>query len=269
MWDNFIKFFQLNGWKIIGNLIYIVISILLIKYSSKILKKIFAKKKIDTIISYFLSTLTTITLAIVLGIVFLDNLGVSTTPLIAVLSTAGLSISLALKDSLSNLASGITIIVSKPFKYGDYVEIGSIKGKVQKINLIKTEILTTDNKTVILPNNKVANSEIINHTFNNIRRIDYEFNIGYGSNIEYVKEVIKTVIVNNPNILDEPEPVIKLKSMADSSLIFITRVWVQTKKYWVTYYNMEEEVYKALTNSNIEIPFNKLDVNIKKNLRDA
>lgn len=262
IWQDIVNFFTTNGWKIIAVIALIVLGLIAIKIILKLFKRIFRKKKIDDIVSYFITSVINIVLIILLIVAVFDVLGISTAPFVAVLGTVGLALALSIQDSLSNIASGIIIIITKPFRKGDYISVAGIEGSVEKISMLTTELLTYDNKKVVMPNNKVAKSEIINYSHQDIRRLDHKFNVNYGTDISVIKEVIGNVLRNHNKVLKDPEPVIRLAEYSDSSLVFVTKTWVKNSDYWTVIYDINEMVYEAFYQNNIEIPYNKLDVNL-------
>ena len=253
-----------NGWKILATVLIIVVGLILIKIIKKSIMTILRKKEIDLVISKFVTSLISILLFFMLAVVVIGYLGIPTTPFITILGKVGLALALSLQDSISNLASGILIIVNKPFKANDYVSIDGTSGTVKKISIFKTELCDPDNKTIILPNNRVSNGIIINYSTQVTRRLVMNYSVSYGIDIDVVKNVLNKVVEDHPLILDDPKPLIRLNEQASSSLIFTMKVWVKNADYWDTFYDLNELVYKALQAANIEIPYNKLDVIIKK-----
>ena len=184
------------------------------------------------------------------------------TSIIAVLSAAGLAVGLALKTRLSNLDGGFIILFSKPFKAGDYIETNSSSGNVESISILYTKIITVDNKTVYIPNGKVADSLIINYSEQDCRRVDFEFGISYSEDFEKAKEIILSVADEYELVLNEPETLVRLGKQEASSLQIITNVWTKTENYWTVKYDMMEMVTKAFQEKGISIPYNQLDVHI-------
>lgn len=262
LWQDIINFFINNGWKIIAVASLIILGVIAIRLICRSLRRVFIRRHIDEIVSTFIVTVVNVILIIVLIVAVFDIMGISVAPFVAVLGTAGLALALSIQDSLSNVASGIVIIITKPFKKGDYVDIGGIAGSVDSIHMLTTHLITPDNKKIIMPNNKVAKSEITNFSMQDNRRVDFRFNVAYGSDIDSVKKVIDKVIKRHELILEDPLPQIRLIEHGSSSLVFVTRIWVKTPDYWSVFFDIQEQVYKAFRDNNIEIPYNKLDVNI-------
>lgn len=262
IWQNIVDFFVINGWRIIAMFSVIIFGIIAIKVICRLMKKVFTRRKVDSIVSYFICSVINAILIIILIVAIFDIIGISTAPFVAVLGTIGLALALSMQNSLSNLTSGIIIIITKPFKKGDYVEVSGVEGSIEKITMLTTELITFDNKDIILPNNKVFDSGIINYSREPLRRIDMKFNVAYGTDIDKVKEVITDTVNIYPRILKEPLPIIRLIEQASNSLVFIAKLWVKTPDYWDVYFDIQELMYKAFVTHKIEIPYNKLDVNI-------
>jgi len=264
IWNNIVDFLNNNGWKIVAMFATIIIGMLAIKIVCNSLKKLFNKKKVDSIVSSFVVKIVYVILIIILVVAVFDVLDVSTAPFVAVLGAAGLALALSLQDSLSNIAGGIIIIVTKPFKKDDYIGIVGAEGSVKKITMLTTILFTFDNKKIVIPNNVMAKSNIINYSAMPTRRLDIKFNVAYGTKIEDVKRVIGELIKNDNRVLEEPPVQIVLLEQANSSLVFSIRIWVKNEDFWNVNFAMQEGIYNSLTNAGIEIPYNKLDVNIIK-----
>ncbi|MGN1480297.1 mechanosensitive ion channel family protein [Porcipelethomonas sp.] len=229
----------------------------------RIFGKCMSKANADMAATSFLKSLLKILLYIIDIIITLSILNIPMTSIIAVLSAAGLAVGLALQNSLSNLAGGFIILFSKPFKAGDFVETNSASGTVESINILYTKILTVDNKTVYIPNGKVADSQIVNYSEQNKRRVDMEFGISYSDDIERAKELILKLASEHELILNEPEPpFVRLGVQAEDSLQIIVRVWTATENYWQVKFDFVEMVNNAFAENHITIPFRQLDVHI-------
>lgn len=242
-----------------------LIGILITKSILRIFKKCLNKANIDAAAIGFISSILKVLLYIITVIIALSILNIPMTSIIAVLSAAGLAIGLALQNSLSNLAGGFIILFSKPFKSGDFVETNSASGTVESISILYTKILTTDNKTIYIPNGKVADSQIINYSEQNKRRVDFEFGISYSDDLERAKKIITELAQKHELILKEPEPpFVRLGVQAEDSLQIVARVWTATENYWQVKFDFTEMVNQAFNEHNITIPFRQLDVHIHK-----
>lgn len=235
----------------------------LIKTFKKIIIKSMEKKGVDPSLKSFLGSLITAALYVMLVIITISTIGVQTSSLVAVLGAAGLAIGLALQGSLSNFAGGVLIIIFRPFNVGDFIEMGSMSGTVKEIQIFQTFLDTPDNKRVVIPNGQLSNNSLINYTRTPTRRVDMKFNVGYNSDIKQVKDIIRNIIDNNEMILKESEILVRLEALADSSMIFIVKVWTLNENYWNVYYDVTESVKNNFDKNGIEIPYPKMDVNIK------
>ena len=248
------------GRKALIFFIVLIAGIFLIKNLDRILKRVFSRRQIDGIVASFITSLLYVALVVVLVILLFDIMQVSLAPLVTLLGAAGLALSLSLKDSLSNLASGILIIVTKPFKQEDYVRIGQLEGLVKRIKFFTTELITYDNKKIILPNNEVASSEIINYSALEIRRLDIEFMAPFGTSLEIVREILGEVFASGELVEKHPAPAVRLIKHTSSSLFISARMWVKTENYWTAYFEMQEKVYNQLLKHGIEVKTDKVEV---------
>jgi small conductance mechanosensitive channel len=200
---------------------------------------------------------------IIIGILIgLSNLEVNIGPLLAVIGAAGFVIAFALQDTLSNFASGIMIMFYRPFDVDDIIDVSGTTGKVKSMNLVTTTIMTFDNKLVIVPNNSIWGNIITNATASSERRVDMVFGIGYDDDVDLAKRLLEDIVTTHPLVLDDPEPVIKLHELADSSLNFICRPWVKTADYWSVYWDVTCSVKERFSEEGISIPFPQRDVHI-------
>lgn len=241
----------------------LVLGIIITKAILRFIRNCLKRANVDTAAAGFICSILKILLYILTIIITLSILNIPMTSIIAVLSAAGLAVGLALQNSLSNLAGGFIILFTKPFKSGDFVETNSASGTVESISILYTKILTADNKTVYIPNGKVADSQIINYSEQNRRRVDFEFGISYSDDLERAKKVIAELAENYDLVLNEPEPpFVKLGIQAEDSLQIVVRLWTATENYWQVKFDFTEMVNTAFNENNITIPFRQLDVHI-------
>lgn len=250
------------GIRIITAIAILIIGRIVAGIIKKIVLKSFSKAKVETTISTFISNLTFIGIMAFTIIAVLGRIGVQTTSFIAVLGAAGLAIGLAFQGSLSNFAAGFLMIIFRPFKVDDYIEAAGVAGKVKKIEVFTTTILTVDNKKVIVPNSKITGDNIINYTAEKNRRVDMTFGIGYGDDIDKAKEVLNRIVKSFPEVLEDPAPQIELSELGDSSVNFIVRPWAKTEDYWKVKFGITEAVKKEFDKEGISIPFPQRDVHI-------
>ena len=200
---------------------------------------------------------------LLIGFVFaLQFIGVDMTPLIAGIGAAGLILGFALQGTLSNFASGIMILMYRPFDVGDGVEVAGVSGKVEAMTMVSTTLVTFDNQRLIVPNNEIWGSVIKNITGNPTRRVDMVFGIGYGDDIEKAEQVLTEIVKGHPMVHQDPAPVIKLFELADSSVNFVVRPWCNTPDYWNVYWDVTKQVKSRFDAENISIPFPQQDVHM-------
>lgn len=245
--------------------VVLTVGIIVIKWGTKKLKLLFEKSRMDESLKPFLVSLIDALLKIFLVVSVVGILGVPTTSFVAVLASAGLAIGLALQGSLSNIAGGVLILTTKPFAVGNFIEVNGYSGTVQAIKIFQTEIVTPDNKVIVIPNGNLANTSIVNYSKKSTRRVDMKFGVSYESDSSEVIGVLKDIISKQPLVLKEPEPFVRLSEYGESAIIYTVRVWVNSQNYWEVYYNIMEEVKKQFDKKNISIPYPQIDVHMKNN----
>jgi len=245
-------------------LIIIVIGFKIVSLIEKGMKKPHKYGKLDPTVKGFLISFISIALKIFVIIVALQVIGVSSASIVTVVGSCAVAIGLGLQGGLSNIAGSIMILIFKPFKVGDFISTNGFEGTVKTISIFYTKIITPDNKTVQLPNGILSNNNIVNYNVNGQRRIDLSITVDYKSNINQVKKVLNNVIKKHPKVLDDERNIIRLLSHAESSLVFAVKVWVNAEDYWDVYYDLMEQIKEELDKNHISIPFNQLDVHIKK-----
>ncbi len=252
------------GLKLIAAVIVLAVGVKLSKWVSGLLLKSKSFSALDDGVARFLANAVKISLYAVVIISAAGILGIPYASFVAVLGSIGVAIGLALQGSLSNIASGILILVNKPFSVGDFIESDGVCGTVFDIGFFNTSVKAADNKVISYPNSVLAGGKIVNFSAMKTRMVDVTFSVGYGSDIEKVKSVITQTVLGIDGVLKEPAPLVRLFGCGESSLDFKVRVWCETPKYWDVYFDIMENVKTALDKNNIEIPFPKLDVNIIK-----
>lgn len=229
-----------------------------------IVKKLLITAKMDEILVNFISAIVRWLLYLFVIIAALSQLGINTTSLIALIGAAGLAVALSLKDSMQNFAAGVMLLVFRPFKQGDYVEAGGTSGTVKDINIFSSTLLTPDNKQVIIPNGKIYSDIITNYSATGTRRIDMVFGISYEDDIVRAKGIIEDTLNADNRILKDPEYVIAVGELADSSVNFYVRPWVATSNYWDVYFYLTEKIKLEFDKNEISIPFPQMDVHFDK-----
>ena len=250
-----------------GISLFIALSILIIgrqvvKILIKVISTALERSNTEDTVRIFVTNLLNTLLMIVVFIAAINQLGIQTTSIIAVLGAAGLAIGLALQGSLSNFAAGILIVIYRPYKVGDYIQADNHLGTVDDIQIFSTVLKTPDNKLVIVPNGSIMNGSIVNFSNQDKRRVDIIASCSYEDDIDKVKSVLADILSKDDRILNEPKPRIAVSELADSSVNFIVRPWVKNSDYLDVYYSLLEEIKKRFDQEGIAIPYPQTDVHI-------
>ena len=268
VWEKLKNWFLSNGgWQFLVRIaLTVIIGFLIIKLILSIINKIVARSKLkdQKLAGRFIYNIAKVALLVIYFIAVLTVLGIDTSSLVAVLAASSLAVSLALQSIMTNFASGMIIVGNKPFKEGDYISVGDYSGTVTNITLHSTTLVTPDNKVVIIPNSDISGGTVVNYSAMPERRLDLEFTVAYGTNVEKVKKVLTKVLEEHPLVLHDKDYNVRLSAEDASALRFICRCWVKNEDYWAVNFDLHENVVAAFKKANIEIPFNQLDVNIKK-----
>lgn len=241
-----------------------IIGRMVVKTIMKVVRAIMEKAGTDEILINFICAIANTILMLFIAIAALDQLGVDTTSLVALIGAAGLAIGLSLQDSLKNFASGVLLIIFRPFKAGDFIEAGGVSGVVEKINIFNTVMRTGDNREVIVPNGSIYGGTITNFSARDTRRIDMVFGIGYGDDIRKAKEIIQGILDADERIHDDPAPLVAVAELGDSSVNFNVRPWVNSGDYWPVRFDLTEKIKLAFDDNGISIPFPQMDLHLKK-----
>jgi small conductance mechanosensitive channel len=220
------------------------------------------KAKVDDTLRGFLRNIIYYVLLAAVTIMALGQAGLNITSFLAVLGAAGLAVGLALKDSLSNFAAGVMLILLKFFKRGDWVTVAGESGTVHTVNIFNTLLTTADNRSVIVPNSAILSGTIVNYTANETRRVDLVMGIGYDDDLLKAKELLMKIVTEDPRVLPEPAPVVAVLELADSSVNFVVRPWVKTSDYWPVYFGLTEKVKLVFDQEGISIPYPQQDVHL-------
>jgi small conductance mechanosensitive channel len=248
--------------KVVGAILIFIIGKWLARYLSKLLGKILRKNNMDETLTSFLGHITYYTLFLLVLIAAAGQLGINTTSFLTIVGAAGLAVGLALKDSLSNFASGVMLIMFRPFKVGDYVTAGGQSGTVESIAIFNTVLKTPDNQIVIVPNSSITADVITNVNAKPTRRIDLVVGIGYDDNIGEAKSVLEDLIKADNRILSDPAPTIAVSELADSSVNFVVRPWVKTEDYWAVRLDLIEKIKLTFDEKGISFPYPQQDVHM-------
>lgn len=252
------------GLNLVMALVIFIVGRWLAKSIRNIVKRLMNKAEMDEILTNFVGNMLYFALLIVVVIAALDQLGVNTTSVLAIFAAAGLAVGLALKDSLSNFAAGVMLVLFKPFRAGDFIEAAGNTGVVEQLRIFSTVMRTGDNREITIPNSHIYGGTIVNFSARDTRRIDLIFGIGYEDNIKQAKSLIKEAMKEDERILKDPEPVILLMELADSSVNFAVRPWVNSPDYWVVRSDLMERVKEKFDASGISIPYPQQDLHLYK-----
>jgi len=245
-------------------LLILIIGFVVSKIIGKLLIKAMESKGVDSSIHSFIRTMVVFFINLIFILTALSALKIDVNSFITAIGAAGITAGLGLQSSISQFASGVQIIVNKPFKNGDYIDIGDVSGSVQEIKMMYTTLLTSDNKRVIVPNSTITSSNIINYNAEKKRRIDFTFPLSYDADFAEAKKALIEVISNNSLILKTPEPLIAIKEHELRNVNIVCLIWCDSNDYWDVYYYMQENVKSAFINHNIPEPLDQLDIHIVK-----
>lgn len=241
-------------------LLILIIGMLIRKITLSVMKKAVSKSRLDkTVHSFLISAVNVLLIAFIL-IIVLSVLGIPTASIIAVFSAAGLAIGLALQNSLSNVAGGFIILLSDPFKAGDYISAAGSEGTVEEITILTTKIKTPDNKDIYIPNGTLSGATITNYTREKMRRVDMIFGISYSSDSAAAIQIINGILDAHKLTLSDPAPTVRIISLSESSVDITVRVWVNSEDYWTVYFDLTEQIKSAFDENGIEIPFRNITV---------
>ena len=261
-----VSFVNGYGKVLIVALVVFVVGLLLIAIVKKAVKKTSTKSRsVDNAAASFITSIVALVAYVVLLIVMIAALGFSTEGIIAALSSVMLAVALGLQGTLASLANGILLIFTKPFQAGDFVDIGGTCGTVKEVKLFCVKIVTGDNLTVVIPNNTVFGSTIINYSKMPLRRIDLVFSVAYGTDIKKVKQLLLDHVAKDERVEKNPAPFCRLTEYGDSGLNITLRVWAPASEYWNVRLDYLEDVLELFAENGIEVPYNTIDVNVRTN----
>ena len=232
----------------------------------KVLVKTLEKTNTDPILSDFVLSIASTLMMFIVIIAALSQLGVDTTSFIALIGAAGLAIGLALQNSLQNFAAGVMIVLFKPFKTGDFIEAAGVTGVVEQVGIFTSNLKTGDNKQIIVPNGQIFNGPITNYSAKDTRRVDMVFGIGYNDDLRKAKKILEKLVSEDERVLKDPGYTVALSELADSSVNFIVRPWVNSADYWAVMWDMNEKVKLAFDDAGISIPYPQMDIHISKEM---
>ena len=250
------------GLNLLTALIVVIVGKQLVKILLKVIKVALEKANTEETVRIFIANLLNTVFTVIIFVAAINQLGVETTSIIALLGAAGLAIGLALQGSLANFAAGILIVIFRPYKVGDYIEAGTNVGTVKDIQIFSTVLRTPDNKSIVVPNGSIMDGSITNYSEQPTRRIDIIASCSYEDDLDKVKIVLQTILDNEERILTEPKPQIAVSELAESSVNFIVRPWVNSPDYLPVMYSLLENIKKSFDKEGISIPYPQSDVHI-------
>lgn len=262
IYENLLQLLSTWGLQVLGALAVLVIGLWVAGKLRKGTTRALERTKTDPTLVPFLSGIVYyLALAVVL-IVVLGLFGIETTALIAVLGAAGLAVGLALQGTLSNFSSGVMLLVFRPFRAGDYVDVGGTAGTVQEVGIFTTILHTPDNVRIIVPNSAIYGSTIANYSANETRRNDLVVGVSYGDDLALAQKTIESVLTRDSRVLEEPEPVVAVSELGDSSVNFVVRPWCQASDYWALRFDLTRRLKEELEKAGCSIPFPQRDVHV-------
>lgn len=236
------------------------------RFVSNTFIRILNAKKVDKAVSSFIGSIIFSLLFFAFIVAAISHMGFNTSSLVAIVGAAGLAVGLALQGSLSNFASGVLLIILKPFKSGDFVEVASSAGVVEEIHIFSTQLRTGDNKTLIIPNSAITSNTITNYSTKPTRRIDLVIGVSYDADLAKTKAILTTIANEHELILKDQPITIGVSELADSSVNFVLRPWVRSADYWTVYYQLLETIKVSLDEAGIEIPYPQMGLHINRDV---
>ena len=250
------------GIKVVTALAIYFVGKFIVRIVVKALASVMQKQEVDKTLESFICNLVRTVLMVVVIIAAIGAIGIQTTSFIAIFGAAGLAVGLALQGSLSNFASGVLIVLFRPYKVGDWIEAAGISGAVEQVQILTTILKTGDNKQIIVPNSQIMDSIITNYSANDTRRVDMVVGVSYDDDIDKVRKTLEELIAADERILPEPAPTITVSALADSSVNFNVRPWVNSADYWGVMFDMTEAIKKRFDKDGISFPFPQQDVHL-------
>ncbi len=251
---------------ILGSIVYAIIILAVgfwgAKMLARLVKGLMERRELDQALTGFVGNLVKALIVTIAVIAALNQLGIHTTSLVAIVGAAGLAIGLALKDSLGNFAAGVMILLFRQFKAGDLIEAAGVLGVVESLNIFSTQLKTGDNKTIFVPNGKLIGDNITNYSTKPTRRVDLVIGVSYDADLSHVKSVLADILAREDRILKDPEPTIGVLELADNSVNFAVRPWVNAADYWGVYFDLHAEVKSRFDAEGIGIPYPQRDVHL-------
>jgi small conductance mechanosensitive channel len=248
--------------KIMSALIIFVVGFIIIRYVLRLINRIVEKTKLEPTVKGFIKVFAKIILFFFLALIVADSLGINTTSFIAMFSVVGLAFSLAVENVLSNVAGGLIIAIAKPFRDGDFVELGSEKGNIEAMGLIYTKIRTIDNRVIHIPNGSITSANIVNHSEKESRMIDLTISASYDDPVQNVRKALLEAADSVPGVLADPAPFVSVKEYGESSISYYFRVWSKNEEYWEVRHSLMEEIKASFDRNGVEMTYNHMNGHI-------
>ena len=251
------------GLQVIAAVIIFVVGRWIARLIAKLVGKLMTKANVDKILANFIQKLCYVALMLFVIIAAVNKLGIATTSLAVVIAAAGLAIALALQGSLGNFAAGFMLILFKPFRVDDFVEVAGKTGVVKEIQIFNTILNSPDNLRIIVPNGQITSGSIVNYTVNGTRRVDLVASVSYEDDLQKTKQILEHIVFDDNRVLQDPKPTIAVSELGDSSVNFVVRPWVKVADYWNVYFDLTEKIKLTLDQNSISIPYPQRDVHVK------
>jgi len=257
---------MLTEWGIkLGTAIAILlVGLFVAKQVAALIEKLMQKRDVDATVSGFVRNIAYCICVAFVWISVLSQVGIQTTSIVAILGAAGLAVGLALQGSLSHFASGVMLVIFRPIKSGDFVEVAGCSGVVKEISLFSTVLTSPDNKVITIPNTSIVSGAIVNYSTMEERRVDFTVGVGYESDLGQVKQVLQEIVAEEGRVLADKDVTIAVSELADSSVNLVVRVWVKSADYWGVYFDTTEKIKCRFDAENISIPYPQMDVHVQK-----
>ncbi len=252
------------GWSLVWALAVLFIGLKVMGMLRRVLRKALDRSSVDIGVAQFLDALVKIVSYVVLALIVMSHFGIQTASFITLLGTAGVAVGLSLKESLSNIAGGIVILLTKPFSVGNYIQANGHEGTVTEITLFGTILHTADNRNVVMPNGALANSNIVNYSANDTRRVDMSVGVAYGTDLKKAREIVESILDADEKVLKDPAYIVAVDSLDDSAITILVRPWVKAEDYWDVKWRTMELLNNRLTEAGIEIPFPQMSVHLQR-----
>ena len=262
--ENIIGLISIYALKVVVALAIFWIGKRIARFAANIVKKLLLKAEVDEMLTSFLTNITYGLGVAVVVLASLGQLGIETTSFIAILGAVGLAVGLAFQSTLSNISAGVMLVIFRPFKLGDFIEAGGVTGTIEELNLFNTVFKTGDNKVIIVANSNIIGGNITNYSKKDTRRVDFAFGIGYDDDLKLAKNTLLEIVNEDTRILKDPEPFVAVSELADSSVNFVVRVWVNSGDYWGVNFDTIEKVKLVFDEKNISFPYPQIDIHQDK-----